>query len=133
MENNMKNIQSITAAAAFLAAFGCASALASIDEVWQCTLNEGKTLAEVQAANNAWVKYVNSKVMGGGVSSATVVPVVADQAGFMFVDSFPSMQAWIDTKAVMATSEGQKMEASILDTATCTANRLYEMTEQTGG
>ena len=128
----MNKFQSAIGMAVFVAACGCASASASIDEVWECTLNEGKTMMEVEALNNAWVKFTNGKVKGGGVTSATVVPVVGEQGGFLFVDNFPTMQAWIETKALMETSEGKKVEAQILDTVTCTKNRLYKMNRQTG-
>ena len=127
----MKTLNAAIGMVAVLTTLASLSVSASIDEVWQCTLNEDKKMEEVRAANDVWLKFVNSKVKGGGITSASVVPVVGDQGSFMFVDNFPSMQSWIDTKALMKTEAGQKIEEALLESATCTRNRLFEKTLQT--
>ena len=109
---------------------GISNAETSIDEVWQCTLNEGKSMEDVHAANSKWVKYVNANVKGGDISSATVVAIVGDNSRFIFVDTFPDMQSWIGTRAAMETSAGARVEAELEKVASCTSNTLHESTYQ---
>ena len=109
------------------------SAAASADtrtvEVWQCKVRDGKTIEDVHSANSAWLKFMNGKVQGGGIQSFVVTPVVGNSGGFMFVDSFPSMAAWMETKAILKTPEGQAVEAPIVATSDCQSNSLHESTE----
>ena len=106
------------------------SALADsrIDEVWDCTIVEGKTMEDVRAANADWLKLVNGKIKGGKVTSSTVVAVVGDVTGFLFVDSFPDLSAYAEVKALMSTDQGQAVEAALGEVSICTSNRLYEST-----
>jgi len=124
----MKNLLTVTAMAATFAFSGFTIADTHVEEVWDCKLVEGKTMEQVNAANADWVKFANKKVKGGGINSRAVTPVVGDMGGFFFVDSFPNLKSWADTKVVMATKEGQKMEAAILAKAECSSNRLYNST-----
>jgi hypothetical protein len=39
------------------------------------------------------------------------------------------MKAWTEVKALMATDEGQALEAVLDEVATCTSNRLWSTTE----
>jgi hypothetical protein len=68
-------------------------------------------------------------VEGGGINSRTVSPLVGDMGTFIFVDSFPNLSSWADTKAVMQSSEGQMIEAQIEGVSDCTSNRLYTSTQ----
>ncbi len=107
-----------------------ANAGTRVEEVWECTLNEGKTLEEVHATNGAWLKFVNAKVAGGDIHSYVATSIVGDTIPrFVFVDSFPNMKAWIATKAALETDEGQALEAALNDVARCESNTLYSTTE----
>jgi hypothetical protein len=75
------------------------------------------------------VKFVNAKVEGGDIHSYVSTSIVGDTTQFLYVDSFPSMNAWIAVKALMETDEGQVIEAALNEIATCTSNRLYSVTE----
>ena len=44
-----------------------ASADSGVEEIWQCTLKEGKKIEDAMAANTAWVKWVNTNVAGGDI------------------------------------------------------------------
>ena len=124
----MKIFQSVTLLAAAFAVCGFANADTSIEMVWDCTLNEGKTMEEVHAVNAKWVTFINKKVKGGDISSATVVAIVGDYSSFLFVDSFPNLQSWTDAAAAMETSEGQKLDAAFDEVSDCSSSRLYEST-----
>ncbi len=85
-------------------------------------------MEEVHAVNAKWVTFINKKVKGGEISSATVVAVVGDYSSFLFVDSFPNLQSWTDASAVMDSSEGQNREAAFEEVSECSSSRLYEST-----
>ena len=106
-----------------------ASADTRIVEVWNCKLADGKTIEQVQAANKTWLTFVNGKGQEGGVRSYVMTSVVGDSTSFVFADSYPSMAAWIATKVVLKTPEGQAAEAAINSVSMCTANTLHESTE----
>jgi hypothetical protein len=98
-------------------------------EVWNCKLLDGKTIEQVQSADAAWLAFVNGKVQGAGVRAYTMTSVVGDSAGFLAVDSFPSMAAWVEAKAALKTPEGQAVDAAWSSVAECTSNTLHESTE----
>ena len=125
----MKNLLSVIALAAAMALCTTASAGSHIEEVWDCTMIEGKTLDQVNSVNAKWVKYVNKNVKGSGINSRTVTPLVGDMRSFIFVDSFPNLASWADTKAVMQSDEGRKIEAALEEVTDCTSNRLYTSTQ----
>ena len=123
MKNILREVFAVCAVGACLVA----NAESMIVEVWQCTLNDDKTIEQVHATNAAWLKFANSNVDGGEISSSVVIAVVGQADSFLFVDTFPSMEYWADAKTVMS-SEGSEYEAAINETATCTSNNLYEST-----
>ena len=125
----MKNLFVVTTLLTAIALCATANADTHIEEVWECTLSEGKTMAQVNAINANWVKYANKNVEGGGINSRSVSPLVGDMGTFIFVDSFPNLGSWADTKEVMRSSEGQKIEAELEGVSECTSNRLYTSTQ----
>jgi hypothetical protein len=125
----MKTILSVTALAAAMLCGANANAESHIEEVWECTLVEGKTMEQVNNINASWIKYANENVKGGGISSRTVTPLVGDLGSFIFVDSFPDLGSWATAKEVMSTGDGQKIEAALEEVSSCTSNRLYSSTQ----
>jgi hypothetical protein len=105
----------------------CATAHAEerVVEVWTCTLNEGRSVDDLKPANVDWLEFVNGAVDGGGVISYIVSPLVGAQGQFMYVDSFPSMDAWIAMKAALLTEEGVALEAALAELASCDSNSLH--------
>jgi hypothetical protein len=124
----MKNLLSVFFMTVAMAVSGIASAGTHVEEVWDCTLREGKTMKQVNAINAKWIKFVNKQVKGGEISSRTVTPLVGDLSSFVFVDAFPDLQSWTDTKAAMASEQGQKLEAEFDEVSECSSNRLYNST-----
>jgi len=105
-----------------------ASADSGVEEIWQCTLKEGKKIENAMAANTAWVKWVNTNVAGGGIQSVTATAVVGDMSSFIFIDSFPSLESWAAMKTALESPEGKKVEAAINEVVECTENRVYRST-----
>ena len=107
---------------------GAAIADTSVRAVFICTINEGKTMDDVRAANSAWVKFVNANVAGGGISSSILTPMVGDlSAGrFIYADDYPNLESWSAARAATASNEkGKAIEAALDEAGTCASNSLY--------
>ena len=100
-----------------------------IEQVWSCTLNEGKSIADIKALNSKWVIYANKAVKGGDIQSYVVTAVVGEMDGFIFVDSFPSMESWTAKEAAMAIGEGKELVAAFNKIGKCQSNSLYSVEE----
>ena len=100
-----------------------------IVEVWTCTLNDGETQEDVQTSNARWVAFMNAQVAGGDIRSYVLTPIVGNAGEFLYVDSFPDMEAWAAAKEATQTDEGQAIEAELNEDATCTANTLHRSAE----
>jgi len=98
-----------------------------INEVWTCTVNDGKTIDDVKSANHKWVEYVNKAVKGGDIQSYVATAIVGKQMNFIYVDSFPNMESWIAKRVAMDADEGKKIEAALMDVAMCKSNTLYSL------
>lgn len=117
----MKKLITCTAGALLLF-----SGLASADtyrEVWDCELEDGKTIEDVQAVNTKWLAWVRKNV-NKDINSAVLTAVVGDQDGFIFVDTYPSLAVWSAVKEALDTEEGQAIEAGFVDVSECDNNRL---------
>ena len=94
--------------------------------LWTCTLADGKTQADVQAANGKWVKHVNAAVEGGDIRSYVLTTVIGEPETFLYVDSFPSGKAWLASRTAMESEEGKKIEKELEAVAKCSRSSLYE-------
>jgi len=95
-----------------------------IAEVWNCKAEEGKTIADVQAANGKWVKYMNANVAGGDINSYVLTPVVGKRGVFTYVDSYPNLASWTAGQA-LESDELTAIEAELNEVATCSENSLH--------
>lgn len=101
-----------------------ASADESIVNMWSCTVKEGKSIEDVHTANAKWVKYMNANVKGGKITSHVVTAIVGKRNMFMYFDSFPSLEAWVESDSM----EGDEMDAinaELEATAECSKNSLH--------
>lgn len=114
-------------ASILLTAGGSLVAAAEVAQVWQCTLNQGKTEAEEKAGNDRWVQFVNNAVEGGGIRSFAGHNIVGNSTQFIYVDTFPSLEAWAEKEAAMQTAEGQAVDQAMQETATCESSSLYRV------
>jgi len=121
---------------ALVIAFGLSVCAAFADSheqtvvIWKCKLNEGKTAADVQAVNAKWLKHVNANAEGGEIRSYVLSTIVGDSETFLYVDSFPSGEAWVASRAAMKSEEGKALNKEFDEVAKCSSNSLYDA-EQT--
>jgi hypothetical protein len=98
-------------------------------ELWYCKVNDGKTMDDVKAANSKWVEHVNASVQGGDIHSYILAPVVGKQGGFMYADSFPSIDAWKGARDAMKSEAGQAIDKALEEAADCSSNSLHQSTK----
>ena len=95
-------------------------------EVWQCKAEEGKTIEDIQAVNSKWLawmrKNVNKKI-DSGVSTA----IVGNLERFIFVDTYPSLDAWSKGRGAQQDNEEMDaIQAEFNEVMMCKENSLME-------
>ncbi len=123
----MRNI--ITRTVILLAAFGI-SGIAVADtyiEVWTCTLEDDKTIEDVQAANSKWLAYVHENI-SEDIASSVVTTVVGDTSTFVFVDTYPDLDTWSNAKTRLDSDEADEIDDLFDDITDCTENSLHKVT-----
>lgn len=111
----------------FATALAALPATAEVAQLWHCELKEGKTEADEKVGNDRYIKFVNENVEGGGVRTFAGHPIVGNLDKFVYVDTFPSLEAWTEKEAAMQTEEGQRIEQALEETATCESSSLYRV------
>jgi len=106
-----------------------ASAHTRIDEVWTCTIKDGKTMEQYRAHALKWVRYLNENVEGGDIHSYVATSVVGAQGAFVSIDSFPSMESWTAHKVLLQSGEGLALDSAFEEVSTCTSNSLHSVSE----
>ncbi len=102
----------------------------SVVDVWTCKLNDNKTMKDVAALNEKWVKFMNAQVKGGGINSYDLAPLVGSRESFMFVDVYPDLKTWAASeKAMESNDEGKKLQKEFKTLAKCSNNSLYKSTK----
>jgi hypothetical protein len=100
-----------------------------IAEMWQCKLEEGKTMEELQANNSRWLTLTRKEAGSDDVRSYALQTIVGDITHFLFVDTYPNMAAWSAAKSAEDSEEGKAIEAAFDELMKCEKNRLYTSTE----
>lgn len=111
-----------------LGIYSVAAADTTVRVVFICTVNEGKSIDDVRAANTAWSKFVNARVAGGNISSTILTPMVGnlEEGRFIYADDYPSIESWSATRDATTDNDEGKAIAAALDAAgTCESNSLY--------
>jgi len=125
----MNNLMKITGMVIFTFSANCYAGPTVVD-VWQCKLKEDKTMKDVGALNDKWVKFMNANVKGGGINSYDLEPRVGKHDGFLFVDVYPNMQSWAAGENIMEQSkEGKALQKEFKSLAKCSSNSLYSSTK----
>ena len=94
-------------------------------EVWECTTKDGKTLADAQAINSKWLAWMRKNV-DRDIDSAALTAVVGDMTSFVFVDTYPTLEAWSEGKAKQEGSEEMDaLNAEFDATLECGQTRLW--------
>lgn len=123
----MKKFLTVVTSCLFLG-FAVSAHADGVAESWQCELKDGKTIADVQAINSKWLKWVNERV-DGVVRSSVGTAIVGDSEIFLFVDSYPDLATWAAVKDALDSEEGNEIGSLFEETSTCSGNRLWKMEE----
>lgn len=112
-----------------LTALGLSSIAAAdtFSEVWTCTLEDEKTVEDVQAANSKWLAYVHENI-SEDITSSVIVAVVGHIEGFLFVDTYPDLATWSNTKTRLDSDEADEIDNLFEGISTCSENSLYKST-----
>jgi hypothetical protein len=98
------------------------------DAVWDCKAADGVEMDAIHKVNTKWVEFGNESVPDGDIRSGIVTAVIGDQEGFIFVDSFASLEAWAAMQKAMKTEAGKELSAELEAHYTCSTSTLYEYT-----
>ena len=100
-------------------------------QVWTCTLNEGKTVEDLNAIHGKWVDWANKQSYGGDIQGSIAVPAVSDNlAVVLLIDSYPDRATFgAEADAYYGTAEGEALEAEYEAVASCSSNAVYSETE----
>ena len=99
----------------------------SITETWTCKVAEGKKIEDVQAVNSQWLKWINTHVEGGGITSSVGTSVVGNAESFLFVDTYPNLATWAAAKDALDSDAGSEVEDTFDDVSECSENRLWKI------
>jgi len=102
--------------------FSGVAAADSVIEVWTCSVNDEKTTDDVQAKNSKWLALVHANV-SEAIASNVVTSIVGDSTSFMFVDIYPDLATWENTKTYLRDNE--EAEDLFDGVSECTANTLH--------
>jgi len=121
----MKRTMTALLAVAGLGVSGLASA-DSFANVYTCKVKDDVEMEAVQAANSKWLKFVNAKVEGGGITSSVGTAVVGNFETFIFVDTYPSLSAWAATQELLDSDAGEEVDGLFEDLTDCSKNSLWK-------
>ncbi len=103
------------------------AAAETYSEVFTCTLEDEKTVEDVQAANSNWLAWVHANV-SEDIRSSVVQAVVGKTDGFLFVDTYPDLATWSNAKTRLDSDEADEIDDVFEGISDCTENSLYKST-----
>jgi hypothetical protein len=106
--------------------FGGVASADSFANVYTCKLKDDVELEAVQAANSKWLKFVNAKVAGGGITSSVGTAVVGNFETFIFVDTYPSLSSWAATQELLDSDAGDEVDDLFENLTDCSKNSLWK-------
>ena len=118
MKNGLSRL-AIVILALGLSSFATADTVA---EVWNCKVNDEKSLDDVQTVNSKWLALVRENV-SKEISSSVVSAIVGDATSFLFVDSYPDLATWEKTKTYLR--DNDEVDDLFEDVSECSRNTLY--------
>ena len=111
---------------AILTASGSALAETRVDQVWTCTVNEGHTVADLRAAQAAWVAWANKQPHGKGIRGYVATPMVsANLSVVLYIDSYPSLDVYAADVKAYDSAEGRELQKAFDKASTCTSSAIY--------
>jgi hypothetical protein len=98
----------------------------SFANVYTCKVKDDVEMEDVQKANSKWLKFVNAKVEGGGITSSVGTAVVGNFETFIFVDTYPSLSSWAATQELLDSDAGDEVDDLFEDLTDCSKNSLWK-------
>ena len=105
-----------------------ASANAAVVQVWTCTLNEGKTGADIMQASSAWLAAAKGQKGGADIKVYHEFPLAATagSGGFNFVMILPDAETWGVFTGGYEGSAAAKADDEWNKVASCSGSSLWE-------
>ena len=104
-----------------------------VNQIWTCTLNEGRTIEDLNAVHGKWIAWANKQSYGGDIQDAVAQSIVASEFVVIIIDSYPDMATLAaDWEAYGNSKESQALDAEYDEVSTCTSNALYSVTKSGG-
>ncbi len=121
----------LVATVTLLVASFSASADTRVNQVWSCTLNEGKTLEDLNAVHGKWIAWANKQSYGGDIRGYVGSPIVSAHLNVvLIIDSYPDLATHAaDTVTYFSSAEGQALNDEYEAVSTCTSNAVYSVTD----
>ena len=121
----MKTITKLLTAALLLCSFTVVNA--DVVHVYNCKLNEGKTVEEANAASSAWLVAVRSMEGGDKIEAYHNYPVAANagDGSFLFVEITPDFAQWGTMADAYSGSAAEKADQAWGEVATCESSSLW--------
>ena len=129
---NKSNIKRFVCAISLLCCACLAHADPRIEVVWSCTLNEGKTVEDLQAVNGKWLKWNRDNGIDGIKSHVANRIMGGDLTDILLIDSYPDWETYAEEAAKYASAEGEALDAAYDEAATCLSNTVWQV-EESGG
>lgn len=95
--------------------------------IWNCTANDGKTMADVNAVSLAWLKAARGMKGGEAFDVYIDVPIAAQAGGgrFDFVLIAPSFESWGAFNQIYDGSPAQKADDAFGEVAECQSSSMW--------
>lgn len=121
----MNNMIRMILTVMLLGTFTCASA--DVVQIWECTLHDGKSGADLEKASSAWLAAARSMQGGSELKVYHEFPLAANagQGGFNFVLVAPDAATWGAFWNNYGGSAASKADADWDDVADCSGSSLW--------
>ena len=97
-----------------------------ISIVLYCELKDGSTKDDAMEINARWLKWARATGGSDEITSSYVSTVIGDLGGFMWVDTYPSLEVWAAVQTAWSNSdEAAALEDVFEANETCSGSRLY--------
>ena len=101
-----------------------------VEQVWTCTLNDGKTLEEFSAIHGKWLAWANKQDYGGDIRGHVATPLVGEEFSVvLLIDSYPDLVTYAADIEAYYSAEGSALDAEYDAVASCTSSVLYTVIE----
>jgi hypothetical protein len=97
--------------------------------MWMCDLKGDTTLDKVKSDNGKWVRFVNEAGAGDIRSFVSTTIIGSNDGDFIYLDSYPDLDAWTAAQKALESDEGQAIEAALEGDAECSSSSLLNAEE----